>query len=76
MKNSMAVPQKIKNRTTIRSSNSTSGYYLKENLYGNKKSQSQNSLQKEEQSSEYDALWSETILQIYSNQSGMALAQN
>ena len=56
MKNSMAVPQKIKNRTTIRSSNSTSGYYLKENLYGNKKSQSQNSLQKEEQSSEYDAL--------------------
>ena len=31
VKNSMKVPQKIKNRTTIRSSNSTSGYLSEEN---------------------------------------------
>jgi len=31
MENSIKVPQKIKNRTTIRSSNSASGYLFKEN---------------------------------------------
>lgn len=30
MKNSMVVPQKIKDRTPIRASKTTSGYYLKE----------------------------------------------
>ena len=31
MENSMAITQKVKNRTTIWSSNSTSGYLSKEN---------------------------------------------
>ena len=31
MENSMAIPQKIKNGTTIRSSDSTSGYFSEEN---------------------------------------------
>ena len=31
MENTMAIPQKIKNGTTIRSSDSTSGYFSEEN---------------------------------------------
>ena len=37
MENSMEVPQKIKNRTTIWSSSSTSGYLSKENKNTNSK---------------------------------------
>ena len=37
MKKSMEVPQKIKNRTTIQSSNSTSGYFSKKNKNTNSK---------------------------------------
>ena len=37
MENSMEVPQKIKNRTTIQSSNSTSGYLSEENKNTNSK---------------------------------------
>ena len=35
MKNSMELPQKIKNRTAILSSNSTSGYLPEENFFKN-----------------------------------------
>ena len=37
MENSMEVPQKIKNRTTIQLSNSTSGYFSEENKNTNSK---------------------------------------
>ena len=37
MENSMEVPQKFKNRTTIKSSNSTPGYFSKENKRPNSK---------------------------------------
>ena len=37
MENSMEIPQNIKNRTTIWSSNSTSGYFSEENKNTNSK---------------------------------------